>query len=159
MREVIHRRYTRVKTEARAEPDLILIDGGKGQLSAAKGILDRIGMSHIPILGLAKRLEEVFLPGYADPLNLPKTSPSVILLRRIRDEAHRFAITFQRKRRGKRMVQSALDTIEGIGPKRRLALIRQFQSVTRLKNASIEEIAAVPGISKSQAQRIKNGLA
>ncbi|OIO63341.1 MAG: excinuclease ABC subunit C [Candidatus Marinimicrobia bacterium CG1_02_48_14] len=159
MREVIHRRYSRVKAEALSEPDLILIDGGKGQLSAAKGVLDQLGLSHIPILGLAKRLEEVFLPGNSDALNLPKTSPSVILLRRIRDEAHRFAITFQRKRRGKRMVMSALDTIEGIGPKRRLALIQHFQSVTRIKNATVEEIEAIPGISHAQAERIKNALA
>lgn len=158
MREVVHRRYSRVKAEALPEPDLILIDGGKGQLSAAKLVLDQLGLQHIPILGLAKRLEEVFLPGNSAALNLPKTSPSVILLRRIRDEAHRFAITFQRKRRGKRMVMSALDSIAGIGPKRRLALIQHFQSVTRIKKATIAEIEAVPGISHQQAERIKNAL-
>jgi excinuclease ABC subunit C len=158
MKEVIHRRYTRVKAEGLSEPDLILIDGGKGQLSAAIGALERIGMSHIPILGLAKRLEEVFLPGESNSLGIPKTSGSIILLRRIRDEAHRFAITFQRKRRGKAMVHSALDDIEGIGQSRRIALINYFRSLKNIKNASIEEIAHVPGISLTMATRIKEGL-
>ncbi len=158
MKEVIHRRYTRVKAEGLPEADLILIDGGKGQLSAAVEVLERLGLSHIPILGLAKRLEEVFLPGESLSLGIPKTSPSIILLRRIRDEAHRFAITFQRKRRGKAMVHSALDDIEGIGQSRRVALINYFRSLKNLKNASIEEIAHVPGISLIMATRIKAGL-
>ncbi len=158
MKEVIHRRYTRVKTEGLSEPDLILIDGGKGQLSAAVEVMERLGMSHIPILGLAKRLEEVFLPGESLSLGIPKTSPSIILLRRIRDEAHRFAITFQRKRRGKAMVHSALDDLEGIGPSRRVALLTYFRSLKNLKNASIEEIAHVPGISTTMATRIKEAL-
>ena len=158
MKEVIHRRYTRVKAEGLSEPDLILIDGGKGQLSAAVGALERIGMAHIPILGLAKRLEEVFLPGESNSLGIPKTSGSIILLRRIRDEAHRFAITFQRKRRGKAMVHSALDDIEGIGQSRRVALINYFRSLKNIKNASVEEIAHVPGISLTMATRIKEGL-
>ncbi|NQV16364.1 excinuclease ABC subunit C [bacterium] len=158
MKEVIHRRYTRVKSEALTEPDLILIDGGKGQLSAALEVLERLGMAHIPILGLAKRLEEVFLPSESDSLGIPKTSPSIILLRRIRDEAHRFAITFQRKRRGKAMVHSALDDIAGIGQSRRVALIKYFRSLKNLKNASVEEIAHVPGISLIMATRIKEGL-
>jgi excinuclease ABC subunit C len=158
MKEVIHRRYTRVKTEALPEPDLILIDGGKGQLSAAVAILEQIGMAHIPILGLAKRLEEVFLPGESQSLGIPKTSGSVILLRRIRDEAHRFAVTFQRKRRGQAMVHSKLDDISGIGQSRRVALLKHFRSLKNLKNASLEEIAHVPGISNTMARRIKEGL-
>ncbi|MCF7826420.1 MAG: excinuclease ABC subunit UvrC [Candidatus Marinimicrobia bacterium] len=158
MKEVIHRRYTRVKAEALPEPDLILIDGGKGQLSAAVEVLERIGMSHIPILGLAKRLEEVFLPGESNSLGIPKTSPSIILLRRIRDEAHRFAISFQRKRRGNAMLHSELDDLPGIGQSRRQALIKYFRSLKNLKNASVEEIAHVPGISTTMAQRIKTGL-
>jgi len=158
MKEVIHRRYTRVKAEALPEPDLILIDGGKGQLSVAVDVLERIGMSHIPILGLAKRFEEVFLPGDSNSLGIPKTSPSIILLRRIRDEAHRFAITFQRKRRGKAMVHSALDDIKGIGQSRRVSLLKHFRSLSNLKNASEEEITHVPGISKAMARRIKEGL-
>ncbi len=155
MKEVVHRRYTRVKAEALPEPDLILIDGGKGQLSAAVDILERIGMSHIPILGLAKRLEEVFLPGESNSLGIPKTSPSIFLLRRIRDEAHRFAITFQKNRRSKAMVHSALDDIAGIGQSRRIALLKYFRSLKNLKNASEAEIAQVPGISVIMAQRIK----
>ncbi|MCF6238436.1 MAG: excinuclease ABC subunit UvrC, partial [Candidatus Marinimicrobia bacterium] len=158
MKEVVHRRYTRVKAEALPEPDLILIDGGKGQLSAAVDILERIGMSHIPILGLAKRLEEVFLPGESNSLGIPKTSPSIFLLRRIRDEAHRFAITFQKNRRSKAMVHSALDDIAGIGQSRRIALLKYFRSLKNLKNASEAEIAQVPGISVIMAQRIKTGL-
>jgi len=158
MKEVIHRRYTRVKAEGLPEADLILIDGGKGQLSAAVEVLERLGMSHIPILGLAKRLEEVFLPGESNSLGIPKTSGSIILLRRIRDEAHRFAITFQRNRRGKAMVHSALDDIEGIGESRRVALIKYFRSLNNIKNASVEEIAHVPGISLTMATRIKEGL-
>lgn len=158
MKEVIHRRYSRVKAEGLPEADLILIDGGKGQLSAAVEVLERLGLSHIPILGLAKRLEEVFLPGESQSLGIPKTSGSIILLRRIRDEAHRFAISFQRKRRGKAMVHSALDDIEGIGPTRRLELIKYFRSVKNIKNASVEEIAHVPGISLNMATRIKEGL-
>ena len=159
MKEVIHRRFTRVKAEGLPEADLILIDGGKGQLSAAVDVLERLGMAHIPILGLAKRLEEVFLPGESLSLGIPKTSPSIILLRRIRDEAHRFAISFQRNRRGKAMVHSALDDIEGIGQSRRVALIQYFRSLKNLKNASVEEIAHVPGISITMATRIKEGLA
>jgi excinuclease ABC subunit C len=158
MKEVIHRRYTRVKAEGLPEADLILIDGGKGQLSAAVEVLERLGLSHIPILGLAKRLEEVFLPGESLSLGIPKTSPSIILLRRIRDEAHRFAITFQRNRRGKAMVHSALDDIEGIGQSRRVALINYFRSLKNIKNASVEEIAHVPGISLTMATRIKESL-
>ncbi|MBT4036221.1 MAG: excinuclease ABC subunit C [Candidatus Marinimicrobia bacterium] len=158
MKEVIHRRYTRVKAEGLPEADLILIDGGKGQLSAAVEVLARLGLSHIPILGLAKRLEEVFLPGESLSLGIPKTSPSIILLRRIRDEAHRFAITFQRNRRGKAMVHSALDDIEGIGQSRRVALIKYFRSLKNIKNASVEELAHVPGISLTMATRIKEGL-
>ena len=158
MKEVIHRRYTRVKTEALPEPDLILIDGGKGQLNAAVDVLERLGMSHIPILGLAKRLEEVFIPGESRSLGIAKTSASIILLRRIRDEAHRFAITFQRKRRGKAMVKSVLDDIEGVGPSRRVALMKYFRTVKNMKNASIDELIHVPGISRALAERIKEGL-
>ena len=158
MKEVTHRRYTRVKAEALPEPDLILIDGGKGQLNAAVDVLERLGMSHIPILGLAKRLEEVFLPGESFSLGISKTSASVILLRRIRDEAHRFAITFQRKRRGKAMVKSALDDIEGVGPSRRVSLMKYFRTVQNIRTASMEELTHVQGISESLARRIKEGL-
>lgn len=115
-------------------------------------------MSHVPILGLAKRLEEVFLPGESLSLGIPKTSPSIILLRRIRDEAHRFAITFQRKRRGKAMLHSELDDLPGIGQSRRQALLKYFRSLKNLRNASVEEIARVPGISQIMATRIKEGL-
>lgn len=158
MKEVIHRRYTRVKAEALPEPDLVLIDGGKGQLSAAVEIMHQLGMEHIPILGLAKRFEEVFLPGNTQSLGIPKTSPSILLLRRVRDEAHRFAITFQKKKRGKAMIHSELDDIPGIGQARKVALIKFFGSLKKLKAASPEEIAHVPGISKTLAESIKAAL-
>lgn len=158
MREVIHRRYSRVKAEALPEPDLILIDGGKGQLNAAVEVLERLGMTHIPIVGLAKRLEQVFPPGQSEALSVPRTSPSVILLRRIRDEAHRFAITFQRKRRGKRMIKSSLDGIPGVGPAKKAALLKAFKSVKRIKAASVEDLCQVPGISRSLAEAIRKEL-
>lgn len=158
MKEVIHRRYTRVKAEALPEPDLVLIDGGKGQLSAAVEIMQQLGMEHIPILGLAKRFEEVFLPGNSQSLGIPKTSPSILMLRRVRDEAHRFAITFQKKKRGKAMIHSELDDIPGIGQARKIALIKYFGSLKKLRAASAEEIAHVPGISKTLAESIKTAL-
>jgi excinuclease ABC subunit C len=141
MREVVGRRYTRLLNENAVLPDLILIDGGKGQLGVAKDVLNELGLNNIPVIGLAKRLEEVFIPGYSQAQNIPKTSPAVILLRRIRDEAHRFAITFHREKRGKNMVKSILDDIPGIGETRRKILLSTFGSVQELKKHSAEEIA------------------
>ncbi len=140
MREVVRRRYTRQLQENALLPDLILIDGGKGQLSAAKGVLNELGLNNIPVIGLAKRLEEVFIPGYSQAQNIPKTSPAVILLRRVRDEAHRFAIGFHRNRRGKVMTKSILDDIPGIGDTRRNTLLKEFGSVSGILAAPAETI-------------------
>lgn len=154
MREVVGRRYTRLLNENAILPDLILIDGGKGQLGVAKDVLNELGLNNIPVIGLAKRLEEVFIPGYSQAQNIPKTSPAVILLRRIRDEAHRFAITFHREKRGKNMVKSILDDIPGIGETRRKKLLSTFGSIQELRKHSAEEIATKAQIPLKLAKTI-----
>lgn len=140
MREVIQRRYSRLLREKKKMPDLIVVDGGKGQLSSAKQILDNLGLTQQPIIGLAKRMEEVFLPGFSDAQMIPKTSSSLKLLQQIRNEAHRFAITFHRERRKKRTLTSELDKIPGVGPKRRAQLLKIFGSVQKIKNCTAEEL-------------------
>ena len=154
MREVVERRYKRLLEEKSVLPDLILIDGGKGQLNVAKEVLNELGLNNVPVIGLAKRLEEVFIPGYSQAQNIPKTSPAVILLRRIRDEAHRFAITFHRSKRGKSMVKSILDDIPGIGETRRKKLLRSFGSIQKIAEHSAEDIAKQAGIPHKLAQQI-----
>lgn len=154
MREVITRRYTRTLKENTALPDLVLIDGGKGQLNIAKEVLDSLGLKNIPVIGLAKRLEEVFVPGYSKAQNIPKTSPALLLLREIRDESHRFAITFNRELRSKDMVKSALDDIPGIGEKRRTALLTEFDSIAEIAAQSVETLSEKAGISKALSERI-----
>jgi excinuclease ABC subunit C len=179
MAEVIGRRYRRLKMEGRVStrpdfnggtrftrpkdiptirdvppPDLILVDGGKGQLNAAKQVLNTLELPDIPIIGLAKRLEEVFVPGDPEPMILAKTSPALKLLQQVRNEAHRFAIQYHRKLRGKRISESALDKVAGIGPIRRKILLQKFGSIKRLKAASLEEISSLPGISKTLAEAI-----
>lgn len=145
MREIVERRYTRVLSEGLELPDLIMVDGGKGQLSSAVEVLTNIGLKQQPIIGLAKRLEEVFLPGKSEPELLPKSSSGLRLLQQIRDEAHRFAITFHRSRRTKRTLQTELDLIEGIGKKRAKELLEIFGSVQGVKFATPEQIAEVVG--------------
>ena len=158
MREVVERRYSRLLKENAILPDLILIDGGKGQLSVAKTILNELGLNNIPIIGLAKRLEEVFIPGYSQAQNIPKTSPAVILLRRIRDEAHRFAITFHRDKRGKAMVKSILDDIPGVGETRRKKLLSIFGSIQEIAKHSASDIAQKTGIPLKLAETILKTL-
>ncbi len=145
MREVVHRRYTRLLDEDQALPDLIVIDGGKGQLSSAVEVLQDLGLHSQPVIGLAKRLEEVFVPGESLPMTIAKTSPALKLLQRVRDEAHRFAVTFHRERRQKSTLQSELQEIEGVGPKRAAALLTAFGSVRDVENASLEDLAAHVG--------------
>ncbi len=140
MREVIRRRYARLQKENKPMPDLIVVDGGKGQLSSAKEVLDELGLGEQLIIGLAKRLEEVFLPGYSDAQMLPRTSSSLKVLQQIRDEAHRFAVTFHRSRRKKRTLISELDQIEGIGPTRRKILLNTFGSVKNIQALSKAEL-------------------
>ena len=142
-----------------AVPDLVIVDGGKGQLSAAVGAMDELGITDVPLTGLAKRFEELYLPGRAAPVVLPRRSQALYLVQRIRDEAHRFAITYHRDVRGKRALRSELDEIEGIGPGRKKALLKRFGSVRRIREASVEEVAATPGISRDLAERLKAHLA
>ena len=131
-----------------SRPGLVIVDGGKPQLSAARSALADLGLDDIPVVGLAKREEEVFVPWSDEPVILPGGSASLYLVKRIRDEAHRFAIEYHRQLRGKAMTASVLDDIEGVGPKRKKALLKAFGSVKKLRDASVDEIAAVPGVSR-----------
>lgn len=158
MREVVHRYFTRRIEEKKELPDLLMVDGGKGQLSSARAVLLELGLKDQAVAGLAKRLEEVFLPGASEAQNISKTSSSIHLLQRIRDEAHRFAITYHRKLRGKRTLTSTLTEIEGVGPKRAGDLLRAFGSVAALREAKEESIAAVPGIGEKRARMIYEGI-
>ena len=145
MREIITRRYSRLLEEQAQLPDLIMVDGGKGQLSSAVEALEKLGIRERAVIGLAKRLEEVFLPGRSEPELLPKTSAGLRLLQQVRDEAHRFAITFHRAVRAKRTLQTELDLIKGIGKKRAKELLEAFGSVQGVKFASGEQLAEVVG--------------
>jgi excinuclease ABC subunit C len=158
MGEVVTRYFSRRLAEKKPLPDLLLVDGGKGQLSSALAALKGLSLDKQPVAGLAKRLEEVFLPGSSEAQNIPKTSSALHLLQRIRDEAHRFAITHQRTLRGKRAISSALTGIPGIGPARAKALLERFGSVARIRAASIEDIAAVPGIGPGRAGAVTEAL-
>ena len=135
-------------------PGLVVVDGGPPQVGAAQRALDRLGIEDVPVCGLAKRLEEVWLPAVPDPVVLPRTSEGLYLLQRIRDEAHRFAITHHRGRRSKSMVESALDDVPGLGQVRRKALLRHFGSLKKLRAASVDEIAAVPGFGRRTAEAV-----
>ena len=146
MHEIVLRRYKRVLDEKLTLPDLILIDGGKGQLSVAVSALKELNIKHVPIIGLAKRLEEVFLPGNSEAQTISKQSPGLILLRRIRDEAHRFAITFQKQKRNKKVTRSIFDEIPGMGVKRVKLLLNAFSDVKAIANADIESIRQRTGI-------------
>ena len=172
MREVIYRRFRRFAENEKsgaedqesdgsfsAEPDLVIIDGGKGQLSSAVKVLDDLGLNRISVIGLAKRLEEVFLPGDPDPHNLPKSSPGLRLLQRVRDEAHRFAVSFHRDLRNKRTLTTELTEVEGIGEKTAKKLLIEFGSVENLKevlknNYNIVERSA----GKKIAERLKEAF-
>ncbi len=162
MREAILRRYRRAlageQTEAwQTLPDLVLIDGGKGQLNAAREALASLGLA-LPVAALAKEHEELYVPGRSAPIVLPRDSQALFLVQRIRDEAHRFAVTFHRARRTRTALRSVLDEIPGVGPRRRRELLRRFGSVEGIRQASVDEIAAVPGISRALAERIKAEL-
>jgi excinuclease ABC subunit C len=154
MREVVGRYFYRLHKENNAAPDLLVVDGGKGQLSSVTTEIKSIGFADQKVIGLAKRFEEIYFPDRSEPVSLPKSSPGLGLLKRIRDEAHRFAIEYNRKVRGKRTIQSSLDRIAGIGPKRRQILLKHFGSVTRIKEASLDQLKAVPGIPKDVADKV-----
>lgn len=149
MREVIERRYTNLIEMNENFPDLIMVDGGKGQLSSAVEVLDSLGFNNYNIIGLAKRLEEVYLPGKSDPEMIPKTSSGLKLLQQIRDEAHRFAITFHRSRRSKRIIKTELTDIKGIGPETAQKLLNELGSLSAIKNASYDELAGIVGKQKA----------
>ena len=140
-------------------PQLFVVDGGQPQVEAAQAALSELGITDVAIVGLAKRLEEVWLPGDPDPVILPRTSEGLYLLQRVRDEAHRFAIAYQRQKRGKRMVESILDEVPGLGEARKKALLRQFGSLKRLRAASLAELESVPGIGPTVAQAVLDALA
>lgn len=140
-------------------PNLFVVDGGAPQVNAAAEVLDELGVTDVAVIGLAKRLEEVWVPGEEDPVILPRTSESLYLLQRVRDEAHRFAITFHRSKRSRRMTASALDSVRGLGETRRTALVAHFGSVAKLREATVEEITAVPGIGVATAQAVLAALA
>ena len=152
MQEVVKRRYERLLRENGELPNLIMVDGGKGQLSSAVEVLNTLGMKTIPILGLAKKLEEVFLPRQSEPVQLPRTSSGLRLMQQIRDEAHRFAVTYHRVVRSKRILQTELDLIKGIGKKRAEELLEVFGSVQGVKFATEEQLAEIVG--ESVAKRI-----
>lgn len=158
MREVIGRYFYRIKEEQTEPPDLVVVDGGKGQLSAALAELAFLGFEEQPILALAKRLEEVFLPGVSDAIVINRSSPALILLKQVRDEAHRFAITYSRKVRTKRTIKSALDDIPGIGPAKRELLLKTFGSVDDIKQSSVDELTKIKGISPKLAKTILRSL-
>ena len=158
MREVTTRRYVDLPEEEL--PDLIIIDGGKGQLSSALEIIRNVaGHMQVPVVGLAKQFELVFTEGNPEPVVLPRHSQALYLIQRIRDEAHRFAITYHRKLRGKRNLVSVLDHIVGIGPKRRQALWSHFGSINKIKAATVEELAMAPGMNKPAAEAVYNFFA
>jgi excinuclease ABC subunit C len=158
MREVVGRFLTRRVAEGKQVPDLLVVDGGKGQLSAAEEAAREAGLDSLPLAALAKREEEVYLPSRAEPLRLSRRSPSLQLLQRIRDEAHRVAVSFNRKRRSARTITSALLEIPGIGPTRRRALLERFGSLAGVQSATIEELASVPGVSRGLAERVFSHL-
>lgn len=141
-----------------ALPDLVIIDGGKGQLAAALDVMREMGVKHIPAVGLAKQHEEIFVQDVSEAVVLPRTSQALYLVQRIRDEAHRFAITYHRGVRRKVGFQSALDTIPGVGPKRKKALLKKFGSVRGIREASIEDVAATVGFTSALAERVKAAL-
>ena len=157
MREVVYRHFSHVREGEEPRPDLILIDGGKGQLNAALSALRELGFE-IPTIALAKGEEVIYTPGNPEPLKLDRSDPALRLLQRIRDEAHRFAVSYHRKLRSKPLSFSMLDRIPGIGPKRKRALMRHFGSIERIKAASVEEIASVEGMNRRIAEEVKKFL-
>jgi excinuclease ABC subunit C len=154
MREVVGRYFYRLKEEKTNPPDLLVVDGGRGQLSSVLNEIVSLGFENQNIIGLAKRFEEIYFSNRREPLSLPKSSPGLALLKRVRDEAHRFAIEYNRKIRAKRIIKSSLDTIDGIGPKRRDILLKRFGSVKKIREAPLEEITSVKGIPEKLARKI-----
>lgn len=139
-------------------PNLYVVDGGQPQVNAAAEVLDELGITDVAVIGLAKRLEEVWVPNESDPVIMPRTSEALYLLQRVRDEAHRFAITFHRSKRSRRMTASVLDSVPGLGAARKTALVQHFGSVAKLKQATVEQITEVPGIGVATAKAVLAAL-
>lgn len=161
LQEVLRRRFKRTNSSAEGWanlPDLILIDGGKGQLHAAQEVLQEMETDSLPIASIAKEREEIFLPQNAEPLLLPRNSPALYLVQRLRDEAHRFALGYFHRLHRRESVRSALDTVSGIGPRRKKALLRKFGSLPAIKEAPLEELTGIAGISRKLAQQLKEQL-
>ena len=154
MEELLTRRLKLIDSDP--EPDLIVIDGGKGQLGMACGVLEKLNLTHIPIIGLAKEFEEIHLPNTKRPVIIPKNNKALHLLQQVRDESHRFAITYHRKLRSKNIQVSSLDDIVGIGKKRKIALLKEFGNIENIKKASIDELAKIDGMSLKTAENVYN---
>jgi excinuclease ABC subunit C len=154
MAEVVTRYFRRALDEDAVLPDLVVIDGGKGQLNAASKALMALGLAHVAVISLAKREEEVFLAGRSEPLTLSRRDRALHLLQRIRDEAHRFAISYNRKLRSRRTLESRLEEIPGVGPARQKALLNRFGSVSAIRKAKADEIGRLPGFGPDLAARI-----
>ena len=158
MREMLERRYTSLLNDKGHSPDLVLVDGGKGQLNVATDVFKSLGVTNIPVIGLAKEFEHVFIPQTPSPLILPRDSEALLLLQRIRDEAHRFAVNYHKKLRSKELEKSLLDKIPGVGNKRKIKLLKHFGDISNLEKASINDIAMVDGISRKLAIKIHEHL-
>ncbi len=158
MREMLERRYTTLINDKGPSPDLVLVDGGKGQLNVATDVFKSLGLTNIPVIGLAKEFEHVFIPQTPSPLILPRDSEALLLLQRIRDEAHRFAVNYHKKLRSKELEKSVLDGIPGVGNKRKIKLLKHFGDISNLEKASVNDIAMVDGISRKLAIKIQEHL-
>jgi excinuclease ABC subunit C len=158
MQEVVKRRYKPLSNGLDSSPNLIIIDGGKGQLSAACEIIKELNLSHIQIVGLAKREEEIFFPENKTPMVLDRKSPELFLIQKIRNEAHRFAIEYHRKLRARKAKESLLDSVPGLGPKKKKILLEKFGTVNRILTAPLNQIEALPGFNKILAERIRERL-
>ncbi|WP_432645640.1 excinuclease ABC subunit UvrC [Methanobrevibacter sp.] len=154
MEELLTRRLKMIDNDP--EPDLIVIDGGKGQLGMACGVLEKLNLTHIPIIGLAKEFEEIYIPNSKRPIIIPKNNTALHLLQQVRDESHRFAITYHRKLRSNDIQSSSLDDIVGIGKKRKISLLKEFGSVDNIKKASVEELAKIDGMNLKTAKNVYN---
>ena len=154
MEELLTRRLKMVDRDP--EPDLIVIDGGKGQLGMACGVLKKLNLTHIPIIGLAKEFEEIYIPNSKRPIIIPKNNKALHLLQQVRDESHRFAITYHRKLRSKNISSSPLDDIVGIGEKRKIALLKSFGNIDNIKKASVDELAKTKGMNQKSAENVYN---
>ena len=154
MEELLTRRLKMVGEDP--EPDLIVIDGGKGQLGMACGVLEELNLTHIPIIGLAKEFEEIYIPNSKRPIIIPKNNKALHLLQQVRDESHRFAITYHRKLRSRNISASSLDDIPGVGKKRKIALLKEFGSIDNIKKASVEDLAKIGGMNQKTAENVYN---